>query len=605
MSSQRNDPPERSSKTTLPVGEFVRLHHLRAPNLMWLLGAGASAAAGIPTAGQMILEFKRRLYCSENNIPAAVVDLGDPVLRRRLERHFDEDPGHPRLGASDEYAALFERTYPDEEDRRRYIHAAMVDATPSYGHLVLAALFRIGKANVVWTTNFDHLVETATSRLFETTARLTVADLERHEVAQRALAESRFPLLVKLHGDFHSTRLKNTSGELQAQDEKLRTALLEGCRRFGLAAVGYSGRDDSVMETLVAALDAPSPFPHGLFWFIRYGEHPPERVTDLLDRAEATGVKAHLIQIEAFDELFGRLEGLFEFPSDLRTIMEKTRPPRRLVASPVPGRGRKSFPAIRLNALPLLEIPRSARLVACSVGNTAEARDATKSAGVQLVVARRTDGVIAFGSDADIRTAFDSFGITSMSLASIEPDRFSNLDSADLGLCYDALATALGRERPLVALKRQRRRHVLVVPSNRTQDPALAPLRQELGRLSGRVPGTPLTWSEALKLRVEYRFARSWLLIEPTVWVWRDPDPERRFDQERKSFIREHHVRRYNREWNLLLQAWADVLTGKADAADVHAFGVAVEAGVDASFRLAKQTAYCWSQSGEQARSRT
>jgi NAD-dependent SIR2 family protein deacetylase len=63
----------------------------------------------------------------------------------------------------------------------------MVDATPSYGHLVLAALFRIGKANVVWTTNFDHLVETATSRLFETTARLTVADLERHEVAQRAL----------------------------------------------------------------------------------------------------------------------------------------------------------------------------------------------------------------------------------------------------------------------------------------------------------------------------------------------------------------------------------------------------------------------------------
>jgi SIR2-like domain len=322
---------------------------------MWLLGAGASAAAGIPTAGQMILDFKRRLYCSENNIPAAAIDLSDPVLRRRLERHFDEDPGYPRLGASDEYAALFERTYPDEEDRGRYIHAAMVDATPSYGHLVLAALFRIGKANVVWTTNFDHLVETATSRLFETTAKLTVADLERHELAQRALAESRFPLLIKLHGDFHSTRLKNTSGELQAQDEKLRTALLEGCRRFGLAAVGYSGRDDSIMETLVAALDAPSPFPHGLFWFIRHGEHPPERVTDLLDRAEATGVKTHLIQIEAFDELFGRLEGLFEFPSDLRTIMEKTRPPRRLVASPIPGRGRKSFPAIRLNALPLLE----------------------------------------------------------------------------------------------------------------------------------------------------------------------------------------------------------------------------------------------------------
>jgi hypothetical protein len=57
-------------------------------------------------------------------------------------------------------------------------------------------------------------------------------------------------------------------------------------------------------------------------------------------------------------------------------------------------------------------------------------------------------------------------------------------------------------------------------------------LRQELGRLSGRVPGTPLTWSEALKLRVEYRFARSWLLIEPTVWVWRLNWPSHRLGPE-------------------------------------------------------------------------
>src|SRR6266511_4340008 len=84
---------------------------------------------------------------------------------------------------------------------------------------------------------------TPTSRLFGTTAKLTVADLERHELAQRALAESRFPLLVKLHGDFHSARLKNTTAELQEQAARLRQALLEGSRRFGLAVVGYSGRD--------------------------------------------------------------------------------------------------------------------------------------------------------------------------------------------------------------------------------------------------------------------------------------------------------------------------------------------------------------------------
>jgi len=213
--------------------------------------------------------------------------------------------------------------------------------------------------------------------------------------------------------------------------------------------------------------------------------------------------------------------------------------------------------------------------------------------------------VVAFGRDADIRKAFEPFGITGMSLASIAPDPLSGADSADLGLCNDALATALGRERPLVALKRSRQRHLLAVPSNKSQDPALAPLRKALGRLTGQVPDTPLAWSEALKLRLEYRFGRCWLLVEPVVWVWRDRDPERRFDQERKAFIREHHVARYNREWNTLLQAWVEVLTGGAPTAELHAFGLAAEAGIDACFCLANQTAYCWSQTGEPTGSQT
>ena len=37
--------------------DFVRRFSLRAPNLMWLLGAGASAASGIPTAWDMVWEF--------------------------------------------------------------------------------------------------------------------------------------------------------------------------------------------------------------------------------------------------------------------------------------------------------------------------------------------------------------------------------------------------------------------------------------------------------------------------------------------------------------------------------------------------------------------
>jgi len=42
--------------------DFAQRFSLRSANLMWLLGAGASASAGIPTAGDMIWEFKQRLF---------------------------------------------------------------------------------------------------------------------------------------------------------------------------------------------------------------------------------------------------------------------------------------------------------------------------------------------------------------------------------------------------------------------------------------------------------------------------------------------------------------------------------------------------------------
>ncbi len=114
---------------------------------MWFLGAGASAAAGIPTAWDMIWEFKRWMYCTAQRVPiSACEDLGDPVLRDRLQRHFDgTGGGHPALGADDEYAVYFERMYGAEADRRRYLEQRIADSTPSYGHHALAALLKLGE----------------------------------------------------------------------------------------------------------------------------------------------------------------------------------------------------------------------------------------------------------------------------------------------------------------------------------------------------------------------------------------------------------------------------------------------------------------------------
>jgi hypothetical protein len=70
--------------------DFARRFSLRSANLMWLLGAGASASAGIPTAGDMIWEFKQRLFISQRRTsPQVVADLSSPAIRARLQAHID------------------------------------------------------------------------------------------------------------------------------------------------------------------------------------------------------------------------------------------------------------------------------------------------------------------------------------------------------------------------------------------------------------------------------------------------------------------------------------------------------------------------------------
>src|SRR5437867_4220332 len=114
---------------------------MRASNLMWLLGAGTSAAAGVPTAGHMTWDFKRTLYCSAQKISIhACSDLGSAHLRARLQAHFDSSGNFPPLDATTEYAHYFEAAYPAEADRRRYIEQCIGAARPSYGHVALAAL---------------------------------------------------------------------------------------------------------------------------------------------------------------------------------------------------------------------------------------------------------------------------------------------------------------------------------------------------------------------------------------------------------------------------------------------------------------------------------
>ena len=102
--------------------QYLNFFPQRAPRMMWLLGAGASVSSGLPTAGTLIWDLERQIYCNANRISASrFQDLDDPSFQNEVQAYFASQPGTPELWANDEYSYYFERYLPDESDRHRFL----------------------------------------------------------------------------------------------------------------------------------------------------------------------------------------------------------------------------------------------------------------------------------------------------------------------------------------------------------------------------------------------------------------------------------------------------------------------------------------------------
>ena len=548
---------------------------------MWLLGAGASAAAGIPTAWDMIWEFKQQLYVSQRRVsPKQVADLANPAVRRELQSFIDGIGSLPAPGSPDEYAALFESVYPSEADRRTYIASKISGAKPSYGHVALATLMKGARCRLVWTTNFDPLVADGCAKVYGGTGQLTTVAIETGSLGRDAIDEGRWPVEVKVHGDFRSRRLKNTGDELREQDAKLRALLIDSCSRWGLVVTGYSGRDESVMDTLEAALECDVCFPAGLFWLHR-GEDPPlPRVQRLLAAAGRKEIDGGLVPIENFDET---LRDLVRLLPDLDTTVLDEIASERRVWSPAPRpTGNRGYPVVRLNALELTSTPTVCRRAVCDAGGVAEVKSAIEASGLPVIGTRSKAGVLAFGADADVRAVLSAYEIESFDLHPIEARRL-RYDSHERGLLREALTRALSREHRMTAARR--RSADLLAPAS-VDDEKWSPLRKLTGSLGGTVPKQPeLRWQEGVGIRLDWADERLWLLLEPRTVFEGLTEANR---PAATDFARERTVRRYNPALNALVEFWSTLFA--SPQRDLPALGVS--AGVDAAFKLGDVTAF-------------
>lgn len=609
---------------TISAAQFATAFDLR-PNLVaWFLGAGASAASGIPTGYAMIRDFKAQIFCRETNLSKREIDTADPIWIDRIDAFFRQNSLLPPDGDPTEYAKAFEAVYPEARHRRQYIDDAISKGTPCFGHKVLGSLMAAGKVDSVFTTNFDPLIEDSAHSAnailpIDGQNRPTVAAIDSADRAMRCLNESDWPLVAKLHGDYQSIAIKNTGSELEEQDARMRHVLVESGKRFGMIFVGYSGRDASIMEALNTVLDAPSPFPNGLYWLKSAASRLLPAVIEFLERAGAAGVDVAVVECATFDELAADIIKVTDLPKPLLDrVMEGRRTPR-LVPVQIPNAKARAFPVLRYSAILLQSMPTSARRIRLSQPTTsAEVREIFKAKGCRATAAALGRELAVFGRDEEILDALAPLGPSLAGTIDLDPVA----DSWATGLLYDTLVRSLARQRPLIPRYR-RSGHSLVVATprdgddpdrTRRQQQTLSRLRDAYGTsLFGTVPKLGFPFQEGVQLKLEQVDGKWWCGFEPYTFVQlpRQDTPqtegaedlvaqeaaaEMGIQAERRGdpagdWRRERWAPRYNRNWASIIGAWAQLLTETGGTLR-SAFGLEDGTGIDAVFKVSPVTGF-------------
>jgi hypothetical protein len=498
-------------------------------------------------------EFKRALFCNDQRLPPSrFPDLYDSALQSRIQTFFDSKAGFPKLGDDSEYSRYFEAYLPDEKDRRRFLDQRLQGCKPSYGHLCLAALMSVGQVRMIWTTNFDHMIERACghSTIAELGTRaLAVVGLESPDKLSDLIHDEAWPLLIKLHGDFLYRKLKNTTPELQSQDATFRHHLSEECGRRGLVVAGYSGRDVSIMRTLHEALRGKSPFPHGLFWFVRPGEQPFPAVRDLLAAAHKAGVQAAFVEVNTFDEVMADLflphqDNL----SAIRDLVKASRPSRQPI--PITYKQSSQWPVLRTNAFPVSSYPATCSVFQSSIGNTRDVKELTRPHASEMVAFRRKAGVVAFGNRTKLAEVFTQYSPQGFDRYPIEQRRL-RYDGPELGLLYHALTQGISNQTGLVRSQNAKGRFLFAPDARFFTPDELRVFATVSSKGVWQIrPGTVL--HEGFELSLDYRDQRLWMLVDSTIVVTSDGRTPYS-GSDRSDITRELLVKRYNKQKNDLV----------------------------------------------------
>ncbi|MCK4250409.1 SIR2 family protein [candidate division WOR-3 bacterium] len=251
-----------------------------------LLGSGVSRAAQIPTGWEITLDLINKVAAIKGE-----ATNNNPELW--YKEKYKEEPDYSKLleelaTTQTERRALLNAYFePTEEDREKDMKI------PTKAHTAIASLVKQGYIKVILTTNFDRLMEQA----------LEGEGMIPDVISSEDSLKGTIPLdhskctIIKLHGDYKDTRIKNTISELEQYSGKMNKFLDRIFDDYGLIICGWSGQWDTALRNAILRCSNRR---YVTYWAIK------DELTD-----EAVGLiqhrKAVIFEIDSADEFFTEL----------------------------------------------------------------------------------------------------------------------------------------------------------------------------------------------------------------------------------------------------------------------------------------------------------
>jgi len=251
-----------------------------------LLGSGVSRSAGIPTGWEVVLDLIRKLARLQ----------GDDCEPNPAAWYVEKFGGEP------DYAKLLEAVAKSPAERHQLLRSYFEPTreeleqglkVPTDAHTAIAELV-VGKyVRVIVTTNFDRLLERAMEQLGVVPTVISTPDAVEGSLPVTHTACT----IIKVHGDYLDTRIKNTAKELEQYDERMDRLLDRVFDEFGLVVCGWSAEWDSALR---AAVERCRSRRFTIFWTVR--GKPGDVAKRLIDLRNA-----QVIQIESAVSFFREL----------------------------------------------------------------------------------------------------------------------------------------------------------------------------------------------------------------------------------------------------------------------------------------------------------